>query len=279
LKISASRKEKTMVAILSRKAALAKGALIVHLRPKLAADAAIDLTPILAGVTQANFGAKKAGILSGLRTELRGKLAKDADIEDITQLLDALEEAEEAEGMDVEPKPEANDDEPSNFLKKKMSAEDVATYDSLVAAKTAKDAGGEEDDEEKKKKKEAADKKAKDEAEKKDEEGKKAMDAAIATVTKSVRDQARKIRDAEKAVRAYVGDLEVACDSAEEVYRAALTAMGVDVKGVHADALPAILRAQPVPGVRRVETVLGMDSTTVKSFNDRYPDAARIRAL
>jgi hypothetical protein len=41
----------TKPVVLSRKATVAKGALLVFLRPKLAQDAQIDLGPVLAGVT------------------------------------------------------------------------------------------------------------------------------------------------------------------------------------------------------------------------------------
>ena len=73
------------------------------------------------------------------------------------------------------------------------------------------------------------------------------MDAAIAkavadteaTVTARVTRSQREIRDAERKVRPYVGELAIACDSAEAVYRAALTALGLGdkIKDVHASAL------------------------------------------
>jgi hypothetical protein len=52
--------------VLSRKAAVAQGAIVAYLMPKLAQDAKVDVTPLLVGVTQKNFGEKKAGIVAGV---------------------------------------------------------------------------------------------------------------------------------------------------------------------------------------------------------------------
>ncbi len=70
----------------SRKAALAKGALLAHLKP-MARDAKLDLNPVLAGVTAANWLASKPSIVAALRP----KLAADADIESLVSLLDSLD--------------------------------------------------------------------------------------------------------------------------------------------------------------------------------------------
>lgn len=59
------------------------------LRPVLAKDAKINLMPIFAGVTSKNFD--KAAILKAVEKETRGKLAKDANLGHITELLDHLE--------------------------------------------------------------------------------------------------------------------------------------------------------------------------------------------
>ena len=79
----------------SRKAALAKGALLAHLRPKPAADAkpafadlAATLNPVLAGITAANWRTTKPSIVAALKP----KLAADADIESLVSLLDSLDD-------------------------------------------------------------------------------------------------------------------------------------------------------------------------------------------
>lgn len=276
--------------VLSRKAVLAQGAVMTYLAPKLAQDAKIDLAPVFDGVSAKNFKAKKPDMVAAIKDATKGKLAQDASLEDVTQLLDALEGAEVMEGADTDPNsglpmvPSENDDTTMDagpaekikaFLKGKISDEDLAKIDALCAAPAASD----EDDEEKRKAEEAA--RAKDEAEKKDMVTKPAMDAAIAAAVKAATDQATKnqieIRDAERAVRPYVGDLAMAHDSAESVYRTALKTLGVDIEGVHGSALPAILKAQPVPGAKpAAKPALAADAAAVKSFSERYPEAARI---
>lgn len=125
---------------------------------------------------------------------------------------------------------------------------------------------------------------AKDAKRGKDEEpdmvDKKAMDAAIESAVQSERHRQRDIREAEQAVRPYVGEIAMACDSAEEVYRQALGILGVpEAKTIHASALPTVLRMQAKPGARPSEHRAGaiaMDASAVDGFNKRFPDAARI---
>lgn len=90
---------------------------------------------------------------------------------------------------------------------------------------------------------------------------KAAMDAAIAAAVQGVRTGFRQVRAAEQAVMPYVGRLTTAMDSADEVYRFALGKLGVKLEGVHPSAFPAILAAQPVPGARpKVEPRVAADS-------------------
>jgi hypothetical protein len=111
------------------------------------------------------------------------------------------------------------------------------------------------------------------------------MDAAIAKAvadtTAQVTQNQRELRDAERKVRPYVGELAIACDSAESVYRAALTALGLGdkIKNVHASALGAILDMQPLPDRRPKAPIVAMDSAGAKSFAERFPDANRIKLI
>jgi 8-oxo-dGTP pyrophosphatase MutT (NUDIX family) len=86
---------------LSAAAAFAKGSILNYLRPRLAQDAKIDLNPILEGVTGRNFRARKPILEHAIRTVTRGKLAQDADIDDLKELLEQLEE--HGEDMTTEP--------------------------------------------------------------------------------------------------------------------------------------------------------------------------------
>jgi 8-oxo-dGTP pyrophosphatase MutT (NUDIX family) len=107
---------------------------------------------------------------------------------------------------------------------------------------------------------------------------KQAMDEAIAEAVKNATETTEKkqrdIRDAERIVRPYVGELATACDSAEEVYRAALTALGVKHEGIHESALPAILEMSGEK--KKDEPAPAMDSASVSDYAARFPNAMKI---
>ena len=119
---------------------------------------------------------------------------------------------------------------------------------------------------------------------------KPAMDAAIKLATdltaKKVKAEVietqRAIRQAENAVKPYVGDLasDLAFDSAADVYAAALKMRGVDVKDVHPSAFPKLLELLPKAGARAVEQgeKIAMDSGS-SGFAERHPEAARIQSI
>ena len=91
----------------------------------------------------------------------------------------------------------------------------------------------------------------------------------------------RAVADAETFVQPWVGHLAIAQDSAEEVYRAALATLGVEIEDVHPSAYRAILEAQPKPGTQRAlnHGHLALDSASVKSFAERFPHASAIKQL
>lgn len=149
--------------------------------------------------------------------------------------------------------------------------------------KDDKGADDEEETEEERKEREAAEAKKKAEDEeaeqaKKDDE-KKANDAAIAAAVGKGKAEAlaefRAIREAEEAVRPLVGAV-VAMDSAEAVYRFALDQAGVENKGIHVSALPALVKmatAQKSAPAPRV----AMDAAAADDFRKRFPTATPIR--
>lgn len=291
-----SQEQQTMK-VLSRKATVARGALMAFLMPRLAQDKKFDPTPLLIGVSGKNFKDKKPSIIEGVRTGTRGLLAKDASLDDMTRLMDSLENEEVMEGVDADPtsglpmeklpgpamKPKGID-AAMEFLKGKGASD--------ADIEEAKRLAGDEDEEteeEKKKKKEAEDaraaedRRAHDADKDEDKVTKSAMDAAIAATAASVLKTQRDIRDAEKTVRPYVGELTMSFDSAEAVYRHALTALNVDVKGVHESALKTILNLQPKPGEKKPSERLGQDAAitlgSAADFNKRFPDLSNIRIL
>ncbi len=114
---------------------------------------------------------------------------------------------------------------------------------------------------------------------------KPAMDAAIAaSVAAGVaaeRKNQREIRDAEKAVRPYVGELAIACDSAVKVYQTALGMLNVKDAGKVSDpiALRAILGLVKIPGQRDPSPRIAADAARSKGYAERFPEAARIQRI
>lgn len=71
-----------------------------------------------------------------------------------------------------------------------------------------------------------------------DEEEK--VEKAVSLATDSLRREFKELREAERICAQHVGTL--ACDSAEELYRATLKHAGIDTKGVHASALKPMVQ-------------------------------------
>ena len=321
-------KEQVTMATKSKKtirSILTIGAVSAFLQPRLKKDyGKISFDHALDGLTSTNFSARKPSIIAAVKKATTGKLAHDASVDGLEQVLNMIEGVEDkiedmessAEPVKEETREEnntmpGNDADVPNFLKGKLTDDDYKTCMDMMAKGTAKDysQGNELGNElgmkalQDRKKKEEEDRKAKDEniddddkkdATAKDEPspfkgkpevgGGKAMDAAIASAVKVATDSAikvqRGIREAETAVRPWVGELTVAFDSAEGVYRHALTMLGVECKDVHASALKHILGVQPKPGARPrngAEAAVAMDAATSDDFAKRFPEAARLR--
>ena len=253
---------------LSHRASVAQGAIMVFLAPKLAMDAKIDLAPGLKGITSKNYKAKKDGLLAFVTKASEGKLAQDASIDGLKNVIDMIEEIPAA-ADEEKPDPKAGHAADEDI----EDEEDVAEDEDLT------------DEEKAKKKKEAEDKRAKDEADaeaKKDEE-KKAMDARIKIATDQAIADERKnqqaIAEAREKVRPHVGALSMAFDSAGAVYRHALKMRGKDVSNVKDDsALVHILDAMALPGSPegQRETTIAMDAAASADFDKRFPNVARI---
>ena len=108
---------------------------------------------------------------------------------------------------------------------------------------------------------------------------KKAMDEdTVKGLVAAERRNQQAIYEARNAVRPRVGELTLAFDSAEDVYKTALEASGVKTAGVHPSAFKAMFGMLPS---RNVETLsdrrLAMDAASSKSFAERFPGAAAIR--
>jgi hypothetical protein len=326
--------ETSMTAKPTRLAATLLALTASHLKPVLAKDAKIDLMPIFKDVTRKNFNAKN--ITMALDSALKGKLAKDASMKHVTDMLDALEpelkeEVKDESASDPQQKameaaaagnsdlgiPQKVGDEDDDdatfdaepfkaFLKEKgVGDADIAKACDMVRdAKMPKNALDADETEEEKAareakenaakdeaikaeadKKAAADKAAKD-AEMKDMVSKGAMDAALQAHGKAVEqrviERQKAVRDAERTVKPWVGELanSMSFDSAEQVFRAALDVLGIDHKKVSdAGALPVILNLAPKPGARPAQrNELALDAAA-GGFAERHPEAARINSI
>lgn len=275
-------------ALPSRKALLLQGAISAALVGKLAADASIDLTPTLDGVTRTNLKAKLPSIKKGLTKALTGKLAADEDIgevvETVAELIDNLRDVQsgEADEDDLAGMDEDKDDEE----KKDEGAKDESEED-----KDKKD--GAEDDKEDgdgEKKPEAKDKGARDEEKDDDKVSKKAMDAALAKAREDGAKEAvrrvQAIAEAKRQVRPLVGDLDGDFESAAAVHKFALDAaidqgLDIDLTDVPISAYGALVKTaiQLTEAQARKPATTTHDSKGATKAAELFPDLARIRVL
>ena len=123
--------------VLSRKAALVKGALAAYAKPKLAADASIDLTKLVSDINTKSWRTLKPKLKDRLLSATQGKLAADASLDDFAAFLAAF---------DAEMDDESTSDESEEDRKKSASDADK---DDDKKKKTDDD---DDDDDDKKKK-------------------------------------------------------------------------------------------------------------------------------
>jgi hypothetical protein len=284
---AAGNKEGKMKLRMTPRGLMTAGALGAYLQPRLAADARIPVGTLVRDLSKKNLHERLPAIAAAVRHAARGRLGQDADLEDLDDFLDAiqgekLDDGEMGEPDDVEMmKPESageeesEDDEPPEllakireFLKDHLDEEALAKFDEMVGQAPEK-----VDEPPKKAGDEPPDFKGKPEM-----PTKEAMDTAIAKAVKNATENAAAIRSAENAVRPWVGELRVAFDSAEGVYRAALDSLGVKHAGIHESALPTILEMTPRPSKNTTPRV-AQDAAAAGGFSKRFPDAARISKI
>lgn len=315
------------------------GSIWSYLQPRLAQDAQIDYASIpFHMVRQNNFQQVRPAIERAVRRAVHGKLANDADIQDLADLLNALSNGNGSEpdyDQDLSPMstdPNAGmpqglqggtrDAEPEDtvakikeFLRGQVPDDILAQLDAFLADNSAgtppppngQDAApaitpatDEDDDDDKEKAEDevtvmqeevkstdapntrvelkgiTADKKGGGKA----TDIKAAMDAAI----RQERQNQKAIRDAERHVRPWVGELP-AMDAAgpDDVYRAALKIVGVkDAEKMHRDALRPVLEAQPKASEHHrysAPPVMASDAAAPEGggFFDRFPSLKGIR--
>jgi len=273
----------------SQAGALAKGALAVYLQPKLAADAKIDLAPIVSGVTTKNFRTHIPAMVLGLMKATKGKLAQDADIEDVAEVIEALAEilppeaeadvkaaVEGAEGGEVND--DADDTELRAMLKAKgLSDEEIERICAMGGEPAAAaDVKGDDKDKKDDKAMDAAMVQARIREATKGIVPKAAMDREIAAAkADAIRETTAHINgisDARRRVAPWVGDLAMDFDSVEAVERKACDVLGIVHSGKHPDALMDIISAKPKAGERSREAAprTAMDAAAAKGFDERF---------
>ena len=114
---------------LGKKATAVKGVLLAALKPQIAADKMPDFDKVLAGVTRKNWFDRKGAIVAAIKPSL----AADADIEDLVQLLNSLDDGE----VDMDDGAVDADDpaeEVLAMLRGKISDEDLAAIEEKIRA-------------------------------------------------------------------------------------------------------------------------------------------------
>ena len=194
----------------SRTALMISGALSALIRPRLAADAKVDIAPALEGIDAKSFAmdGAPAKLAKKIAAAVKPHLAEDKsiDADEITGFLSGITPL----ALDEDKIEEAEDEDPEDDPRPKEEAED-------------------EDDD--------------------DGEGKQAMDAAtvrqmIAAAETRGAQRVAAIDTAKRDVFPHVGEV-IGLDSAEAIYKFALDAKGIDTKGVHASAFKAMVAMIP----------------------------------
>ena len=211
------------VMLKSRRALMLQGALSALIVPRLAQDQKFDVSPYLVGVNAANFATTTKRLPERLLKATAGKIAADEglDVDDVIKVIGAVQ------GMAGEPDGDEMDEPPAVDAEGDMGGKILAYLKGKIPDDVydacAKMAGGEAMDD-----LDPADVKPEGPEMKPDDkkDDKPAMDAKAIEARVTAKQSA--IRQAERAVRPYVGEIETAMDSAENIYRYALTELGVE---------------------------------------------------
>lgn len=253
---------------LSKTAAVVAGALGAHIWPRLAQDAALgDLTPFLKGVSRKNLKSEQPRIIRAMQNHFKGKLAQDADLEDLKEVIEVFTDptvapiGEDEDDEVVEPKPVAQDDELMGkireMLGEKLGPEEAGRVMAALGEPAA-----------------ANDTPPPTPGTPPAPVTKQAMDAALAKAQKDGEQAAVKrwteIRTAEQECRPILGEI-VAQDSAEAVYKMALDAKGIDLTDTPPSAYRALVKMALAQDQAPQTPRVAMDSAAQKSFRDRFP--------
>ena len=224
------------------------GAVAAIVAPKLATDAAVNFTDLLKNLTAENLPVRRKTLAAQIVEQTNGKLAADAklDVADVTLAIDAA--------LAIDAKDDDDDD------KKAMDEDDDD--------KKAMD-GDEDEDDDKKTAKDG------DEPPASKKEGAPTMDAAA--IRRELRAEMNAIRTAEREVHPIIGDIDTLPDTASGVYKLALDAKGVDVKGVHTSAYRAMVGMLSKADAPRIAADQAGRGSAQAEFDKMYPSNGKAR--
>jgi hypothetical protein len=238
----------------SRTALMISGAVAAMIRPRLAADAKVDIASALSGIDA------KSIAMDGAPKKLAAKIAKlvkphlaadqSLDSDDLAAHIAAVQPLALDED-DIEDKQAEDEDD-----------EDKQAADADEDDKQAED----EDDD---------DKQAED-----DDDDKPAMDAATVRKLISAAEargakRVAAIEVAKRDVAPFVGEV-VGLDSADAVYKLALDQAGVDLKGVPTAAYRAMVKMLPKANPTQIANDSASITTHHSDFAKRFPNAAKL---
>lgn len=270
-----------------------KGSLEAIIGPRLAADQALKPGEIKKILLAVKPGPVKdlAPTCDALTAAFKTRLAEDADLSDLPEILEALKAAAEGEGEededdledkackdkedlgmpitdeDEEDKEDALDEEkvvekveekaeaehPGVKLMKMLSKYDIPSED-LETINGLVTALG---------KKEAPMKGTEDNYDP------KAMDAKLKGVETNTIKRLEAISEAKEIAAPFIG--RVTADSAEKIYELILDSKGVKTKGIHPSAFKAMV-GMLQQNDEATNTIPAMDAATRKSYDEMYPN-------
>lgn len=257
---------------LSATAIAVRGALFALIKPVIAQDAQVkDLTAIVGSVKAATFAKDKQSIIDAVVKKF--KIAKDADLTDLAQLMDAFSGEDVAEDGDDD-MPVAVDASPSDqllaLLKGAGVSPEIMEQATSLCSQMAPAAAADEFPP-------AGKDPAKEAPEGSKGVQKPAMDKAIADAEARTVARMNAMHQALADVEPIVGKI-VAMDKAESVYKFALDQAGVDTKDVHPSAYRSLVElfkkgASAAPPTSR----FAQDAASRSSFEKRFPNAATLK--
>lgn len=266
-------------ALKSRKAILVYGGLTSALLPLLAADAAIDLRPVVADVTAKGFKGQRPALKLAVAKLVAGKLAQDADLDSVLdKVLDRLDSTDAANEGDAEEddalQPAVDDGEEDPvakllaYCKGKMGEDDFAELAKLAGGEgmdsPSDGEGGDGPGVPGANPKPVSDPASRSQA----------MDAAFEQrIMRRVTDAAA----ARVLVEPVVGKVSLALDSADAIYDFALEHLGIDAKGVNTVGKRALLENRAKPAESRMAMDHAGAADAEANFRKAFPNASNLR--